>query len=211
MYLLAGLGNPGKEYADTRHNIGFRVISELARKYHVTNLKNQKNGLVGTFMLDGEKFMLCEPLTFMNNSGQCIAELMRYYEIPAEDLVVIYDDVDLPVGDLRIRKKGSPGSHNGLKSITAHLGTRDFSRVRVGIGAQKPNQDLADYVLSRFPKSELPEIERIAAEAGEAAVFTALYGPGEAMNRYNGRYKTAQKKAEAEEAEQDRPPKAQKK
>jgi PTH1 family peptidyl-tRNA hydrolase len=197
MYLIAGLGNPGKKYEDTRHNIGFRVISELASQYRVTGLKNQKNGLTGTFMLQGEKFMLCEPLTFMNNSGQCIAELMRYYNIPIENLIVIYDDIDLPAGDLRIRGKGSPGSHNGLKSITAHLGTRDFARVRVGIGAQKPDQDLADYVLSRFPKSELPLIEKAVAQAGEAAVYTALHGAGAAMNEYNGRFKTAQKEAES--------------
>lgn len=194
MYLIAGLGNPGKKYEDTRHNVGFRAISKLAAKYGVTGMREQKKGLTATMTVDGEKVMLVEPLTFMNLSGQCIGELARYYHIEPENIIVIYDDVDLPVGAIRVRAGGKPGTHNGMKSIVSHLGTKDFNRVRIGVGSRGPDEDLADFVLSRFPKAEDEKIDESASLAAEAALDIVRLGSRTCMNKYNGLFKK-QKKA----------------
>lgn len=204
MYLIAGLGNPGKKYEDTRHNVGFRAIKKLADKYGVTNMKEQKKGLTATMTVDGEKVMLVEPLTFMNLSGQCIGELARYYHIEPENIIVIYDDVDLPVGAIRVRAGGKPGTHNGMKSIVSHLGTKDFNRVRIGVGSRKPDEDLADFVLSRFPKAEDEKIEESAAMAAEAALDIVRLGSRACMNKYNGLFKK-QKKAQKKAKEDGKP------
>lgn len=187
MYLIVGLGNPGKQYANTRHNVGFDVIYYLSHKYDCTNTKQQHKGLTATFNLDGEKIMLCEPLTFMNLSGQCVASLANYYKIPTENIIIIYDDVDLPLGEVRVRAKGGPGTHNGMRSIVSSLGTTDFPRVRVGIGPKNEYMDMVDFVLSRFPKDEQPIIDKSIELAGEAAILIATKGVDYAMNIINSK------------------------
>lgn len=187
MYLIAGLGNPGKQYENTRHNVGYRVIALLAKDYHVEKLRQQKRGLTAMFTVAGKKILLCEPLTFMNLSGACIGPLARYYDIPDDHVIVVYDDIDLPLGDVRVRASGGPGTHNGMKSIVKALGTKDFPRVRLGIGPKHPKMDLADFVLSRFSKSEEKEIDAAAEQAAKAAVMIVTDGIDKAMNAVNTR------------------------
>lgn len=185
MYLIVGLGNPGKQYENTRHNVGFDAIYYLAHKYHCDNTKNEHKGLTSTFMLDGEKIMLCEPLTYMNLSGECVASLARYYKIPTENIIIIYDDVDLPLGTVRVKAKGGPGTHNGMKSIVSALGTTDFPRVRVGIGPRHEHMDMINFVLSRFPKDEQATINKAIELAGDAAIMICTKGVDYTMNHIN--------------------------
>ncbi len=187
MYLIAGLGNPGKQYELTRHNIGYRVISALAEKYPATKMKEQKKGLTAITSIGGQKVMLCEPLTYMNNSGQCIAALMQYYDIPLKKLIVIYDDIDLPEGTVRVREKGGAGTHNGMRSIVSHLGSKDFARIRVGVGAAPDYMDLADYVLGKFPKSQEGLMKEAVDKAVEAAALFVSQGIAATMNKINTR------------------------
>lgn len=185
MYLIVGLGNPEKKYENTRHNVGFDVIYYLSHKYDCTNVKNQHKGLTSTFMIGGEKVMLCQPLTYMNLSGECILSLADYYNIPDENIIVIYDDIDLPLGEVRVKAKGGPGTHNGMRSVVACLGTRDFPRIRVGIGPKSQQMDLIHFVLSRFTKEEQPVIDKAIERAGEAAIMIVTKGINYAMNEIN--------------------------
>lgn len=149
MILIVGLGNPGPKYEGTRHNMGFEVIDRLSKMWDIPVKDKGFHGLTGKGMVGAEKVMLALPQTFMNESGQCVGELMRYMSLPSSRLLVIYDDIDLPCGKLRLRKSGSAGTHNGMKSLIAHLGYTDFARLRVGVGRPAPGQDLADFVLGR--------------------------------------------------------------
>lgn len=187
MYLIAGLGNPGKKYTYTRHNVGFMAISDLQSELNIPNnsVKEQCKGLVASTFINGEKVLVCEPLTFMNLSGDCIACLQRYYKIPTENIIIIYDDIDIPLGEIRIRAKGGPGTHNGMKSIVYSLDSRDFPRIRVGTGPVPENQDLINFVLTPFTKSEMPVAEKMAEVASEAAVDIIKNGVEAAMNKYN--------------------------
>ena len=147
MYLIAGLGNPGTKYEGTRHNIGWQVIDELAEKYNIRVLENKFKGLTGKGMIGSEKVLLLKPLTYMNLSGESIAEAVRFYKIDeTTELIVIADDISLDVGQIRIRKKGSAGGHNGLKNIIAQLGHENFARIKMGVGEKPAGYDLADYV-----------------------------------------------------------------
>lgn len=171
MYIIAGLGNPGKQYAQTRHNVGFDTIDILADKYNISVDTKKHKALCGKGMIEGQKVVLAKPQTFMNLSGESVRELVDFYKIdPEEELIVIYDDISLEPGQLRIRPKGSAGGHNGIKNIIAHLGTQVFKRVKVGVGEKPKGYDLADYVLSRFPKDERVLMEEAFERAGEAAV-----------------------------------------
>lgn len=192
MYLIAGLGNPTKEYDKTRHNVGFAVIDTLADKYRIDVSEKKHKALCGKGVIEGRKVLLVKPQTFMNLSGESIRAAVDYYKIEPEDIIVIYDDISLDPGQLRIRLKGSAGGHNGIKNIIAHLGTQEFPRIKVGVGAKPPRMDLADYVLSRFSPDEQKLMDEAFKEAAEAAVSMMTDGAERAMNHYN-----TKKKAEA--------------
>ena len=186
MYIIAGLGNPGKQYAQTRHNVGFDTIDILADKYNISVDTKKHKALCGKGMIEGQKVVLAKPQTFMNLSGESVRELVDFYKIdPEEELIVIYDDISLEPGQLRIRPKGSAGGHNGIKNIIAHLGTQVFKRVKVGVGEKPKGYDLADYVLSRFPKDERVLMEEAFERAGEAAVCMLNDTMEHAMNQFN--------------------------
>ena len=185
-FIIAGLGNPGTQYEDTRHNCGFMAVEILAEQHRVSLKKLRFKSLTAEAEIGGRRCLLMKPTTFMNNSGDAIEEAARFYKIPAENVLVIYDDISLDVGKLRIRAKGSDGGHNGMKSIILRLNTDLFPRIRVGVGKKPhPDYDLADWVLSRFTKAEgellLPALTNAAA-AAELIVQGKL---NEAMNKYN--------------------------
>ena len=155
MYIIAGLGNPTLEYEGTRHNVGFDVIDALADQYNISVDGRKSRALIGKGIIEGQKAILVKPQTYMNLSGESVGALVDYYKVDEEtELIVIYDDVSLDVGQLRIRKKGSAGGHNGIKNIIAHLGTETFLRIKVGVGEKPKKYDLADYVLGHFSKAE---------------------------------------------------------
>ena len=191
MYLIAGLGNPTKEYDKTRHNVGFSVIDVLADRYRIDISEKKHKALCGRGVIEGQKVLLLKPQTFMNLSGESIRAAADYYKIEPEEMIVIYDDISLDPGQLRIRLKGSAGGHNGIKNIIANLGTQDFPRIKVGVGAKPPRMDLADYVLSRFGAGEQKLMEEAFGEAAEATVMMMTDGVERAMNHFN-----AKKKAE---------------
>lgn len=191
MYLIAGLGNPTKEYDKTRHNVGFSVLDVLADKYGIDVSERKHRAYCGKGIIEGQKVLLVKPQTFMNLSGESLRSAVDYYKIAPEDIIVIYDDISLEPGQLRIRQKGSAGGHNGIKNIIAQLGTQEFPRIKVGVGAKPPRMDLADYVLSRFSKGEQELMDAAFREAAEAAVMMMTDGAERAMNHYN-----AKKKAE---------------
>lgn len=186
MKIIAGLGNPTKEYEGTRHNIGFSVIDSLAAQYNIHMNEKKHKAICGRGMIEGEKVLLIKPQTYMNLSGESVAEAVKFYKLnPEEDFIVIYDDIDLDVGRLRIRTKGSAGGHNGMKNIIAHLGTQAFSRIRVGVGAKPKDWDLADYVLGRFSAEDIPLIEEGKKNACEAVRIIIQQDVETAMNRLN--------------------------
>ena len=185
MYLIAGLGNPTREYDKTRHNVGFSVIDVLADKYNIDVSDRKHKALCGKGIIEGEKVLLLKPQTFMNLSGESIREAVDYYKIDPEEIIVIYDDISLDVGQLRIRKKGSAGGHNGIKSIISHLGHDAFLRIKIGVGEKPRGYDLADYVLGHFEGEDKEKMEE-AYEKAVQAVRMALHGDVcEAMNQFN--------------------------
>jgi PTH1 family peptidyl-tRNA hydrolase len=188
MYLVIGLGNPGKEYELARHNIGFRVIDRLSKDLQIPVSKGQCNALIGQGTIGGHKVILAKPQTFMNLSGGSVLELMNWYKIFPSHLILIYDDLDLDVGQIRIRPKGNSGGHKGVDSVIDRLGTTEFARVRIGIG--KPDQIIegekgSDYVLSKIPKSEQEAIAKSILSAAEAVPLIITEGLEAAMNKYN--------------------------
>ncbi len=185
MKIIAGLGNPALKYGGTRHNVGFGVIDELSDRWNIRVSDSRMRGLAGSGVIAGEKIILLKPMTFMNLSGECIRPFMDYYKLFPEELIVCYDDINLDVGMIRVRAKGSAGGHNGMKSIIQQLGTIDFPRVRIGIGAKPPHMDLADYVLGHFPADELPVIRGAITEAADAVEMILKEGMQPAMNRFN--------------------------
>ena len=168
MKLIVGLGNPGREYELTRHNIGFMAIDELAKRWNISLNEQKFKGVFGAGFVNGEKVMLLKPLTYMNLSGESIRPLMDYYKIDVEDFVVLYDDLDIPVGKLRLRMKGSAGGHNGVKSTISHLGTQEFQRIRMGIDRPKNGMKVVDYVLGRFTSEEIPDVNHSIEKAADA-------------------------------------------
>ena len=187
MIIIAGLGNPTKEYEGTRHNVGFQVIDKIAEKYNIAVDAKKGRAYVGKGIIEGQKVLLVKPQTYMNLSGESIRELVDYFKVdPKEELLVIYDDISLDVGQLRIRKKGSAGGHNGIKNIIAHLGTQEFPRIKVGVGDKPPRMDLADYVLSRFSKEDREKMEQAFKDAADAVEVMITEGADAAMNRFNG-------------------------
>lgn len=185
MYLIVGLGNPEPEYANTRHNMGFDVINKLAQKNDISLNKTKYNAIYGTGIIKNEKVILIKPQTFMNNSGESVVEFVRFYKEPLEKVIVVYDDMDTDVGKIRVRAKGGPGSHNGMKSLVHELKSEDFPRIRVGIGKPKNEFDRIDYVIGRIPNEEyivLQEGEDLAVDAVE---YWIEKGIDNTMNVYN--------------------------
>ena len=187
MKLIVGLGNPGREYRDTRHNVGFRVADEIARRHGLTwaMAPSQVPDAFVAKRFGAAPVLLAKPLTFMNRSGDVVAALARYYDVAPADLLVVVDDVDLPFGRLRARQRGSAGTHNGLRSIVDRLGTTDFSRLRLGVGRGDARRDLADHVLSTFEAGERAELDPFIARAADAAEMFAADGIQQVMNTYN--------------------------
>jgi len=185
VFIIVGLGNPGPEYAHTRHNAGFDTIALLEKHYSVTLGRKMLQGFLAEIIEGDRKIVLCEPQTFMNNSGECVEKLLRWYHCEPDHLMVIYDDIDLPLGKVRIRKSGGPGTHNGMRSIVEHLGRQDFPRIRVGTGDRPEGWDLADWVLSRYGAEDRKIMEDAFSRAAEAAVLWADEGIDRAMQAGN--------------------------
>ena len=185
MKLVVGLGNPGPQYRDTRHNVGFVVADELARRWHVDGWREQQKALVAKVRVGAEAVLLAKPMTFMNLSGESVAGLSSFYKVEPADVLVVVDEVALPLGRLRARREGSAGGHNGLKSMIASLGTMAFPRLRIGVGRGDKRRDLADHVLARFEPEERSVIEDAIARAADAAELFIADGVSAAMNRYN--------------------------
>ena len=183
MYLIVGLGNPEPEYSNTRHNMGFDVLNSLAKKYKIEICKRKFDGLYGTGEIENEKVILLKPQTYMNDSGISISEAKNFYKIPNDKIIVVYDDVDIEVGKIRIREKGSANTHNGMKSVVEHLGTREFARIRVGIGENDKN--IIQYVLEKIDKFDRQELDKGIEKAGLAVAEILKNNIQTAMNKYN--------------------------
>ena len=183
MFLIVGLGNPGKEYAATRHNVGFDAIDSIANRYNVDINRLKFRGMYGEGNIGGSKVILLKPTTFMNLSGESVREVVNFYKIKNENIIVIYDDVDLEAGRLRIRSKGSSGGHNGIKSIIYHLGTEEFPRIKIGVG--KPENNMVNHVLGKFSKEDREKVDKcinVCIDATETMIKESTEG---AMNKYN--------------------------
>ncbi len=184
MKLIVGLGNPGKQYEKTRHNAGFMVMDEIARKLGVEINQEKFKGLYTQTFVKGEKVYLLKPMTFMNNSGESVLAIADYFDIPDEDILLIYDDLDMPVGKLRLREKGSAGGQNGVKSIIRHLGTDELRRIRVGIG-RDPRIPTVDYVLGKVAKEDLADFQDAISHAADAAIASCTKSFNQVMETYN--------------------------
>ena len=190
MYIIAGLGNPTKEYEGTRHNVGFDVIDRLSERYNIDVTMEKHRALIGKGMIAGQKVILVKPQTYMNLSGESIRSVIDYYKVdPETELLVIYDDISLEVGQLRIRRKGSAGGHNGIKNIIANLGSSVFPRIKVGVGEKPKGYDLADYVLGKFSTEDRVLMEEGYDLACEASALIMQGAIDQAMNEYNQKKK----------------------
>lgn len=186
MLIIAGLGNPGIQYAQTRHNMGFKAIDYLTQELKASMPKEKFNGLIFQAKVNDKKVLLVKPQTYMNNSGECLAAIMQFYKLKPENFLVIYDDIDLPEGKVRVRAKGGAGTHNGMRSIVTCLNSENFMRIRIGMGQPKnPEMDLADYVLGKVSKESEESVNKAIILAGDAAKETALSGIEKAMQKYN--------------------------
>ena len=185
MYLIVGLGNPEEEYSKTRHNMGFDVINELAKENEINVNKSKFNGLYGMGNIKNEKVILLKPQTYMNLSGESIIQFVKFYKINYDEIIVICDDLDTSVGNIRIRKKGGPGTHNGMKSIVSCLNTTDFPRVRVGIGMPENKEKLIEYVIGHVPNEEYIKLQDGVKKAADAITEILKNGIDIAMNKYN--------------------------
>ena len=185
-FIIIGLGNPGREYEHTRHNVGFDVIEVLSQKLNLPVNRAKCKGQVGEGSYQGKRLVLCRPQTYMNNSGQCVTELVSWYKAEPDQVLVIYDDIDLPQGSLRVRKSGSAGTHNGMRSIIGLWGRQDFPRIRVGVGAKPQGWDLADWVLSHYKDAAEREIAfKAYVEAADCVLDYVAHGMDHAMQAYN--------------------------
>ncbi|NLV87961.1 MAG: aminoacyl-tRNA hydrolase [Tissierellia bacterium] len=192
MFVVVGLGNPGRAYANTRHNVGFDTIDILASRNNIKINKIKFKSVYGEGQIGNEKVMLVKPQTYMNNSGITVKDIYNYYKVPIENIIVIVDDIDIDFASVRVKRKGSAGTHNGLKSIIYLLEDDNFPRVKIGIGKKPENQDLADFVLSRFSKDEREIIEETLNTAAESVEAIIKEGIDNAMNKFNTRASRAQ-------------------
>lgn len=186
MYIIVGLGNPGPKYIGTRHNVGFDAIDTLAIENNIEINKIKFSGIYGKGQICGEQVLIIKPMTYMNLSGDCVTQVMQFYKESIKKLIIIYDDISLDVGRLRIRKTGSAGGHNGIKHIIARLGSKDFARIKIGVGDKPTKMDLADYVLSRFNGKECESIDMAIMKSVKAIEDILKYDIDKAMNDYNG-------------------------
>ena len=187
MYIIAGLGNPGKRYVNSRHNIGFDALDAVAAKYNIDLKKEKFNGIFGEGIIEGEKVILVKPQTFMNLSGECIREFKNWYKVSNEQIIIIYDDISLSLGKIRIRPKGSAGGHNGIKSIIYQTGSEVFPRIKIGVGSpENPDYDLADYVLGYFSKTETETLVPVVVKVADAVGEIIRNGAEKAMSKFNG-------------------------
>ena len=187
MILIVGLGNPGMEYAATRHNVGFDMLTYLGDRYDIALRSKEGRAVVGKGFIEGQKVILAQPQTYMNLSGESVRALMDFYKLDEEDLVVICDDINLSVGQVRIRPKGSAGGHNGIKSIIQHIGTQEFTRIRIGVGGKPEGGDLVKHVLGRFSREEDGMLRDVFALAEEVLLEILTEDVASAMNRVNGK------------------------
>lgn len=185
MYLIVGLGNPGKEYENTRHNMGFKVLNKLSKKYNIPITKSKFNGKYGTGIIENEKVILLEPQTYMNLSGEAIRPMLDFYKVDYSNLLVIYDDIDVEPGKVKIRTKGGPGTHNGMKSVVKEIGTEEFPRIRVGIGRPIRKDDEINYVIGAIPEEDLKRLDEGIEKAQKAVEEILRNGVDSAMNKYN--------------------------
>jgi PTH1 family peptidyl-tRNA hydrolase len=185
MKLIIGLGNPGKKYHNTRHNVGFRVVEELAHRHKVERQESKYDAIIAHIRIGSEKILIVKPLTYMNLSGRAVQPLLAYYKLGMEDLLVIYDDMDLPVGNLRVRSEGGAGGHKGVTSIIERLGGRGFARLRLGIG--RPEDETIDWVLGKFSAREQAVMDQTISRAADAAEYWVQHGIDRTMNEYNSR------------------------
>lgn len=185
MYLIVGLGNPEKDYNNTRHNMGFHTINKLAKQYKIEVTKNKFKSLFGTGIIEGEKAILLKPQTFMNLSGESIKEAMQFYKMETEELIVIYDDIDIDPGFIKIRKVGGSGTHNGMKSVIKELNTKNFKRVRVGIGMPDKKEDLIEYVIGAIADEDKEKLDKGTDLARQAITEIIKNGIDVAMNKFN--------------------------
>jgi len=202
MFIIAGLGNPGREYEQTRHNIGFIAANAIAEAHGVKIDRLKFKALTATCVIGTEKVLLMKPQTFMNNSGEAIGEAARFYKVPPENILIIADDISLPPGTLRIRRKGTAGGHNGLKSIINHLDSTEFPRIKIGVGdRENPDEELMDYVLGKFPREDIDLMNETIRKAAAAADLIVQGETSEAMNLYN----TKKKRPVEENDDEDTP------
>lgn len=185
MYIIVGIGNPGKKYESTRHNIGFITIDYMSALYNIKVNKIKHKSLVGEGSIEGERVMLCKPQTYVNLSGEAVRDIAEYYKVPPENVIVIYDDISLEPGSVRIRKKGSDGGHNGIKSIIYQLQSDTFPRIKLGVGAKPPGYDLADWVLAKFTDSDIKIMSKSVEAAAAAVPEIIKNGAESAMNKFN--------------------------
>ena len=185
MYLIVGLGNPEEEYSKTRHNMGFNTVNKISQQYNIDVKQRKFQALYGSGIIENEKVLLLKPQTYMNLSGESIKEVMDYYGIETEDLIVIYDDMDIEKGIMKIRKKGGPGSHNGMKSVVENLQTTEFARIRVGIGRPEHAQDKINFVIGKIPEEEQKILEVGVQKAADAIPVIITEGIDNAMNKCN--------------------------
>lgn len=187
MYLIVGLGNPGRDYVGTRHNMGFEAVDAICAKYDIKLNKEKFRAVYGEGRIGGEKVLVIKPQTYMNLSGESVREFRDWFKMEEKNMIVIYDDISLPVGKLRIREKGSAGGHNGIKNIIYQLGTDVFPRIKIGVGApDHPDYDVKDYVLGKFSKEETEVLIKTVIRAAAAVEEIMLHGAQSAMNQYNG-------------------------
>ena len=185
MYLIVGLGNPEEEYSKTRHNMGFNTINKISKQYEISVEKKNFKGLYGIGNIENKKVILLKPQTYMNLSGESIQEVMHYYKIKLEELIVIYDDMDIEKGIVKIRKKGGPGTHNGMKSVVHCINSQEFARVRVGIGMPEDTTELINYVIGELPKDEMEILDKATTKAKDAVIEILKNGIDKAMNKFN--------------------------
>lgn len=200
MKMIVGLGNPGNEYAGTRHNVGWMLVDALAEHLGINEWRSREKGMVAEGRIGSEKILLVKPLTYMNNSGECVGPLMRWYKLEPEDITAAHDDMDIPVGTIRIRKKGSAGGHNGIKSLLSHIGSENFGRLRIGIGRPQPGWSVINHVLAKFNDQEQKEIGDAIKQLIPAVECMVLEGPDMAMNKFNPKKVKKAKKTGEEKA-----------
>ena len=185
MYVIVGLGNPEPEYSNTRHNMGFDTINKIAKKYNIEFSKKNFKGIYGTGIIEGEKVILLKPQTYMNLSGESIKEIIAFYKLNTDNLIIIYDDIDIEPGIIKLRKTGGPGTHNGMKSVIKEIGTEKFSRVRVGIGKPEHKGDLINYVIGKIPEEDRVILDKSTDLARDAVIEIIKNGMDKAMNLFN--------------------------